>query len=524
MTSTEHGIPLVKSPAGELGWRDLSRRDNNRSAELPTPKVTRSLLNLIHISDTHICDAQSPARVEYLDRYADPHHPVSALIGSLVGTYRAQEILTAQVLESMVQSANKITRAPISGGPIDAVVITGDLTDNAQFNELDWFLTLINGGKIRPDSGSEDKWEGPGGDHYSPFFWNPHGTPKGEVDDFPRRLYGFPTVPELLDAIRAPFQASGLTHKWLAVHGNHDALLQGTVAPDALLREIAISGIKIFELSDEEALESLRRVSEIGPAQYPAPLTPTNVSVTPDLMRDFVENSTWQERFATSDQPFIKAGQGDAIGVKYWRKDFELITLIALDTVNPFGGWQGSIDQLQFEWLKTQVESARDRFIVITSHHPLQDMTNSYTPFLSARVTGTEIKEFLILHTHVVAWVCGHSHRHKVIYQGPDKEHGFWQIETASLIDWPQQGRIIEFFLDDQQEFTIASSPLDHEGDVAIDFTEININDVNTLSGLSRVLSLNDWQRREGAFLNEDNEGVLADRSFLITMQGRVAR
>lgn len=517
-----NGAGFTKKAPNQFGWRDLNLLPEKSKPQLPTPQIKKSLLNLIHISDTHICDAQSPARVEYLDRFADPHHPASALIGTLVGTYRSQEFLTAQVLESMVRSINQVTTAPVTGAAIDAVIVTGDLTDNAQINELNWFLKLMNGGEVRPDSGNHQKWEGPGGEHYSPFFWNPHGTPKGELEDFPRSLYGFPTIPDLLNAIRAPFSATGLAHKWLAVHGNHDALLQGTVAPDALLREIAIAGIKIFELTDEEALESLSRVSEIGPAQYPAPIAPITLVVGADNERDFVENLSWQRSFTGSNQPFILESPNTESAIKYWRKDFDDITLIALDTVNTYGGWQGSLDQLQFQWLKTQVEQSRGRYVVITSHHPLQDIQNGYTPFSEPRVLGAEIQDFLIEHSHVVAWICGHTHRHKVMYIGLDKAKGFWQIETASLIDWPQQGRIIEFFIDDSGDLSICSTALDHHGIIAQDYARIDLDDVDILSGLSRVLSLNDWQRREGKFAIEDNEGQLSDRSFIVKMSDRI--
>jgi len=222
---------IAKGVANSHGWRHLllDRVDNHLGQ--PLGAVKKSLINLIHITDTHICDAQSPARVEYLDRYADPHHPASSVIGTLIGTYRAHEILTTQVLESAVRAINRIDLAPITKTAISAVVITGDLTDNAQSNELDWLTTLLVGGKLRADSGAKDKWQGVGGDFYSPFFWNPHGTPKGERDDFPRDLYGFPTIPELLNAVSQPFHSSGLKYPFLAVHGNHDALLQGTVAP-----------------------------------------------------------------------------------------------------------------------------------------------------------------------------------------------------------------------------------------------------------------------------------------------------
>lgn len=168
---------LKKGRPNNLGWRQITL-DGSENYEGATPTaVGTSLINIIHISDTHICDAQSPARVEYLDRYADPHHPISADLASLVGTYRAQESLTTQVLESAFQAINRIEIAPITKRKIDTVLITGDVTDNAQQNELAWFTTLLNGGKVRPDSGARDKWEGAGSHlFYSPFFlesrWN----------------------------------------------------------------------------------------------------------------------------------------------------------------------------------------------------------------------------------------------------------------------------------------------------------------------------------------------------------------
>jgi hypothetical protein len=39
--------------------------------------------------------------MEYLDRIADPDNPLSAMV-PYIGTYRAQEFLTTQVLAAMV--------------------------------------------------------------------------------------------------------------------------------------------------------------------------------------------------------------------------------------------------------------------------------------------------------------------------------------------------------------------------------------------------------------------------------------
>ena len=132
---------IRRGTANSKGWRDLEFGPGEVLQGTPPSSNAKSLLSLIHISDLHICDAQSPARLEVLDRFADPHNPTSEQI-KLVGNYRAQEIMTTQTLDCMVQTVNSIEISPISKRKIDAVVVTGDVIDNAQKNELSWYKNL----------------------------------------------------------------------------------------------------------------------------------------------------------------------------------------------------------------------------------------------------------------------------------------------------------------------------------------------------------------------------------------------
>ena len=119
MSDSRHGR-IVRGSGNELGWVELVEAPGEpHLGDAPAEGAT-ALLTFIHISDLHICDAQSPARVELMDRYADPHNPMSALI-PFVGAYRAQEIMTTQTLESMVQTLNSIQRGNFSDRPIDFV-------------------------------------------------------------------------------------------------------------------------------------------------------------------------------------------------------------------------------------------------------------------------------------------------------------------------------------------------------------------------------------------------------------------
>src|ERR671917_394134 len=77
--------------------RDLAKRKKRGSAR-------RSLLNFVHFTDIHIVDAESPARVEFLDRYDDKQ----CSDAPFTSAYRPQEALTVQVLESMIRQVRAI--------------------------------------------------------------------------------------------------------------------------------------------------------------------------------------------------------------------------------------------------------------------------------------------------------------------------------------------------------------------------------------------------------------------------------
>ncbi len=515
---TQH-LRIIRGEANEKGWRNLEMEIGEEIAGHPPTASARSLLSLVHISDLHICDAQSPARIELLDRFADPHHPMSALV-KLVGVYRAQEILTAQTLESMVQTINSIENGPITARPIDAVVVTGDVTDNAQSNELSWYLTLMDGGQIHPDSGNSTTWEGAAStdpEKYDRSYWNPEGTPPGCEDDFPRAYYGFPEIKGLTDAVRKPFVATGLRHQWLATHGNHDALLQGTVPSDEVLEAIAAGDRRAIGLSPDIDINQLfQSFTQVGPANYPSAENAAFISTSADSRRTFNKPSDWAKVHHECGHGHGLTPANVAEGTKYWFKDIGEIRLISLDTVNINGGWQGSLDQTQFDWLKKTLADPAPRYFVLLSHHPSSTLFNLYAQEGADRRIGEiELLDLLHKEPRVILWLAGHNHEHKIEFlekQGQSGKSGFWHIQTASNIDWPQQGRTVEI-VQDGNHVVIATTVFDHQSPIRLEEAIADLDNPISMAGISRILSANHWQRRSGEFDLELGAGKIEDRN-----------
>ena len=513
---------LARGEANEKGWRPLTVEAGEELTGVTPEPGAKSVLSLVHISDLHICDAQSPARVEILDRFADPHNPYSQYV-KYVGTYRAQEILTTQTLEAMVQTINSIKTGIVTDRPIDAVVITGDVTDNAQNNELSWYLSIMDGGLVHPDSGNLDRWEGVAATDphdYDPSYWNPEGTPHGCAEDFPRALYGLPTVPGLLAAVRKPFQATGLVHQWFATHGNHDALLQGTVAADEYINNFATGDRRVTALDpDLDLVEMFGKFQMVGPTSYPDSSGSTFRYIAADQSRRINQAADWAKIHLECGHGHGLQTENAQAGTKYWSRDIGEVRLISMDTVNEHGGWQGSLGLTQFNWLKQELSDPAPKYFVLLSHHPADTLFNLYSPTgVESRIGEVELNELLLSEPRIILWLAGHNHEHHVDFIGAEGKRGFWHIQTASNIDWPQQGRIVEI-LESDSKIVIATSVFDHQSPVELEVAVSDLDNPVNLAGLSRLLSANDWQRRSGEFDVELMAGQQSDRNRYLWLE-----
>jgi hypothetical protein len=224
---------LVAGPPEPHVIRHLDPGDLSQTA----PVVTFALTAFAQITDLHIVDDQSPLRVEYLDRYADPGEPHLRSY-EFDSAYRPQECMAPFLTDAICRAVRKAGRGPRTGLPLAFTMVSGDGIDNCQANELRWYIDILDGQTVTTNSGS------PSLDHsvtsdalgLAVEYWHPasfdfeesnHNGPG--LDNYFRA--GYPAVAQLPFIARKPFAATGLGMAWFACYGNHDALVQGNLPP-----------------------------------------------------------------------------------------------------------------------------------------------------------------------------------------------------------------------------------------------------------------------------------------------------
>jgi hypothetical protein len=105
--------------------------------------VTNSakLLTFFTISDIHLIDEESPA--QSID---------AGYMGGNSSAYSPVMLYTTQVLNAAVATINALHQK----NPFDLGIGLGDVTNSSAYNELRWYIDIIDGQNIDPDSGVKD--------------------------------------------------------------------------------------------------------------------------------------------------------------------------------------------------------------------------------------------------------------------------------------------------------------------------------------------------------------------------------
>ena len=353
------------------------------------------LLRFVHLPDIQLADDESPNRACDLD--------VPAVSGATDGAFRPQEGDECRILDAAIRTINTLNTTL----PISFVLTGGDNADNAQTNEIDWFLQIMDGASsVKCDSGDyNDPVKGPNNDG------------------------------------KDPFDAVGLDVPWWWVTGNHDVNIQGTFPVDATSQARALG---------TKPLSKTRDYTKPGAPLFAGPVVPDarRAALTrPDLMKLVA---------ADGDGHGVSASQVSS-GKAFYSFDVTGTPLrfIILDTPAETGGVEAVIHQADITGtIKPLFDQAlSDGKLVITASHHSTDEVNDGSGFGGVQqadaLTETEWEDFLGGYDNLLFSMVGHLHLHRVTYVTPATGHAFWEVMTGALADYPHQFRLVEIWDDD---------------------------------------------------------------------------
>ena len=290
-----------------------------------------------------------------------------------------------------------------------AVVVTGDIVDSAQENELDQALAVLDGGVVAPDSGRPGYDGVQAASNPDPFYFRPD-------NDAPRH-------PGALAAAQGRFRAGGLSVPWYPAVGNHDVLVQGEVPATDAIEAVAtgdrmVTGIDpaflpptIDEDDAAEAVDVLLRQGEAFGRAETVPADPARRHLAPAEL--VVAARVRRRRAARRAGParlHVRRRRGARDRARHREP----------------GGRLARRRVARARWRGCARSSTTDRWVVVFAHNPLESSDG-----------GEAALAALDAAPRVAAVVSGNRHRNTI-----EPRDGYWLIGTSSLADFPQQARM----------------------------------------------------------------------------------
>lgn len=369
----------------------------------------KSLVRLVHVTDVHVTDDESPIRMELFDGPAP-----------LDGAARPQAPFMGRILNAAVRTVNALT----AKDAIDFVLVTGDVTDSAQKNEVTWFQQIMDGA----DSVACDS---------------------GDVND---------PVPGTGNDPKDPFKAEGLAIPWFFCLGNHDALILGINAITASGQATAVGDSSSGGFTDWTQPGGVVRKGEVTPDENRKPLMR-------DEMIPLLAATGTGHGVQTSAVPNRVCYTMDVEGTP--------LRFIIHDTAAEGGGATGVVRKSVVDsFLKPALDAAKaeGKWVILASHHSvsrLGDGSESNAETELDTMLPDDVLALFCSYGNVILSMTGHSHEHVVEWNDDGKGTGYWEFQTSSLVEFPNQMRLIEIADEDNGYVSITLVGIDFatEGD-----------------------------------------------------------
>ncbi|MFJ9406634.1 TIGR03767 family metallophosphoesterase [Streptomyces sp. NPDC101393] len=484
------GWPLVVRP--ELAAAGSGRQDRRTA-----------LACFVQFTDLHVADVQSPLRSEFL-RAGSP------------GSWRGQEALSVAGAVSLVEQVNALRGGPHTERPPAFVMSTGDNIDNHSMVELQWFLTLMSGGRITPNTGDPASYEGVQNSGL-PLYWHPDAGLRDQD-----KARGLPRIPGYLEAAIRPVTSPGLRIPWYSTPGNHDDLPGGCLAPqDPVLADYITGARKLFSVPDADvaAFAKVLRTGDDPKSAVLKEILARNAARARTVSADERRRMFTPHEYVGAHLDPAFAGAGpighgytenhlDGEQMYYTFAVAEGVIGISIDTTYRSGHFEGSLGTEQLRWLERTLAAhsavhydadgrpvrhagADDAHILVFSHHHSPSMTRRPDSARTeeTRHDGEELIALLSRFPNVVAWINGHSHvNHIRPHVHPTAARSFWEVNTASHVDYPQHARIIELADNHDGTLSLFTTLIESAAPHRADFGDLS---AVGLASLYRELSYN---------------------------------
>lgn len=451
---------------------DCELRDDIMGAyPLPGNNHPETLLRFFAMTDIHITDKESPSQLIYLQQLNQ-----CGFEAGVTSVYSPTMLYTTHVLDAAIQTVNTLHK----NKPIDFGIFLGDACNSTQHNELNWYIDVIDGMIITPSSGAHA-----GADHI----------------DYQRS-----------------FKAAGLDPSipWYQAIGNHDHFWLGSIPPDGKdgqdpsLRESCTSDEVIAMTNILCTANNIYSYEDPGIAKYYMGVidgaTPNGEIIKYGTLDDFstppivvddqdrysLTKTEWVEEFFKSPTKpvghgfgLVPAGQEPGFACySFVPKSNIPIKVIVLDNTQRNDDQSlgihgcGFLDEARWEWLKAELADGdeKQQLMIIASHVPIcVEQAGTYMEWFDNSSNPDEMQnavdlpgllEELHRHPNLLMWIAGHRHFNTVkAFESPDPinapENGFWQVETSSLHDFPQQFRTFEINLNSDYTVSIVATNVD---------------------------------------------------------------